>query len=188
MPPVRKRESALGSSSSTEGPALDPGGVFPDDALNRVGRLGRPNGLKGFLGLYVEEEDLIHFRPGAVVGIDGRSRIVRSIRRGKKGHEVAFEDITDRAGAETLRGKDVFVTQRRELTDDEFWPSDLIGLSVRPGGGEVIDVVPGAAQDRLVIQRGETRFEVPFVRDLVPVVDVGAGFVEIAEIEGLSSS
>lgn len=183
---MRKRESALGSNSSTEGPAGDDGDVFADDPANRVGRLGRPNGLKGFLGLYVEDEDLVHFRPGAVVSIAGRSHTVRSIRRGKKGHEVAFEDVTDRAGAETLRGCDVFVAARRDLGKDEFWPSDLIGLSVRPRGGEVIDVVHGPAQDRLVIERGESRFEVPFVHDLVPVVDIDAGFVEIAEIEGLN--
>jgi 16S rRNA processing protein RimM len=165
----------------------DPTAVSPDAAANRVGRLGRPNGLKGFLGLYVEDEDVVHFQPGSAVAISGRSYTVRSIRRGKKGHEVAFEDVTDRPGAETLRGCDVFVAARRELATDEFWPSDLIGLSVRPDGGEIVDVVHGPAQDRLVIQRDDSRFEVPFVHDLVPVVDIGAGYVELAEIEGLSS-
>ncbi|HEX9848264.1 MAG TPA: hypothetical protein VGB33_07585 [Acidimicrobiia bacterium] len=50
----------------------------------------------------------------------------------------------------------------------------------------VVDVEFGAAQDRLVIERGGVRFEVPFVADLVPVVDLDHGLVEIREIEGLS--
>jgi 16S rRNA processing protein RimM len=45
----------------------------------------------------------------------------------------------------------------------------------------------GPSQDRLVIERSGTRFEVPFVDELVPVVDVAGGFVEVVEIEGLSS-
>ncbi|MGB8361776.1 MAG: ribosome maturation factor RimM [Acidimicrobiia bacterium] len=154
--------------------------------MTRVGRLGRPNGLEGFLGLYVEDEDLGHFQPGAAVAVGGRDLTVRAIRRGNKGHEVAFEGVIDRSGAESLRGADVLVPERRQLAGDEFWPSDLVGLTVRPGGGEVVGVEHGPAQDRLVIQRGELRFEIPFVRDLVPVVDIEGGFVEIVEIEGLN--
>ncbi|MGH3649981.1 MAG: ribosome maturation factor RimM [Acidimicrobiia bacterium] len=149
--------------------------------------MGRPNGLDGFLGLYVEPEDLGHFQPGSVVHIEDRPYTVRAIRRGKKGHQVAFEEVTDREGAERIRGNDVFVEQRRALTEGEYWPEDLVGLEVRPGGGVVVEVSLGAAQDRLVVERGDSRFEVPFVDELVPLVDVEGGFVEIVEIEGLSS-
>jgi ribosomal 30S subunit maturation factor RimM len=38
----------------------------------------------------------------------------------------------------------------------------------------------------LIIQRDELRFEVPFVEELVPIVDLGEGFVEVVEVEGLS--
>ena len=118
--------------------------------------------------------------------VDDRSHTVDEIRRGKKGYQVKFEGVTTRAQAEVLRGHDVAAEGRRELGDEEFWPSDLIGLEVRPGGGVVVAVDHGAAQDRLVIDRGGERFEVPFVEELVPVVDLAGGFVEIVEIEGLS--
>lgn len=109
------------------------------------------------------------------------------MRRGKKGPQIAFEEVTDRAGAEAIRGSEVFAPARRELTDSEFWPDDLVGLEVRPGGGRVVDVITGPAQDRLVVEREGVRFEVPFVGDLVPVVDLDGGFVQVVEIEGLSS-
>ncbi|MGD2101528.1 MAG: ribosome maturation factor RimM [Acidimicrobiia bacterium] len=151
-----------------------------------MGRLGRPNGLEGFLGLYVDDEDLGHFEPGSEVTVAGRVYTVRGVRRGKKGPQVAFEGVTDRNGAERLRGNDVSVTRRRDLRSDEYWPTDLIGLDVTPGGGVIVDVVHGPTQDRIVVERDGSRFEVPFVHDLVPVVDMEAGLVEVVEIEGLS--
>lgn len=129
---------------------------------------------------------MAQFTPGAVVGIAGADYSVRELRHGTRGHEVAFDGILDRTQAEGLRGEDVFVVRRRQLSSDEYWPSDLVGLMVTPGGGEVVDVVHGPSQDRLVVERGDSRFEVPFVAELVPVVDVDAGFVEIVELEGLS--
>lgn len=171
---MRKRGSTLESNSST------------DPLPVRIGRLGRPHGLDGFLGLYVEPEDLVYFEPGSAVLIDHRSYIVHGIRRGKKGHQVMFQDVTTREQAEEVRGMDVHAHRRRDLTDDEYWPSDLVGLQVRPGGGVVVAVDHGASQDRLVVERGDTRFEVPFVDELVPTVDISGGFVEIVEIEGLS--
>ena len=45
-PQETKRASTLASSSST-----DPGRFV-------IGRLGRPHGLDGFLGIYVDEEDI----------------------------------------------------------------------------------------------------------------------------------
>lgn len=149
--------------------------------------MGRPNGLNGFIGLYVEPEDLVHFEPGLTVYVEERPLVVREVRSGKKGPQVAFEEVTDRDGADELRGSDVFATGRRQLGADEFWPEDLVGLAVRPLGGTVVGVVHGAAQDRLVVERGGIRFEVPFVAALVPRVDVEGGYVELAEIDGLSS-
>jgi 16S rRNA processing protein RimM len=107
------------------------------------------------------------------------------LRRGKKGHEVAFDEVTGRDAAEQIRNMDIYVIERRALGEHEYWPDQLEGLEVRPGGGKVVAVISGTAQDRLVIERGDARFEVPFVEALVPAVDLDAGYVEIAEIDGL---
>lgn len=185
---MKRKESTLESSSSTDrAPAEGPSGVGPPDDAVLVGRLGKPNGLEGFLGLYTESENLAYFEPPSTVFIAGRPCEVRAVRQGKKGPQVAFEGITDRAGAERLRGHEVFADQRRQLGQGEYWPQDLVGLEVRPGGGEVVAVIHGAAQDRLAIQRQDIRFEVPFVDELVPTVDLERGFIEVVEIDGLSS-
>lgn len=139
------------------------------------------------MGLYVEDEDLVYFEPGSIVTIKDCHYTVSAIRRGKKGPQVALDGVNSRDVAETIRGNDVYASERRDLTEGEFWPDDLVGLEVRPGGGTVIGVAHGVAQDRLVIERGDDSFEVPFVGELIPVVDLSGGYVELVEIEGLSS-
>jgi len=114
---------------------------------------------------------------------------VRAVRRVDRGFQVAFEGIDDREAAEEIRGAEVMVEGRRELGEGEFWPEDLVGLEARSveGGrlGVVVGVVAGLAQDRLVVDGAGSTFEVPFVDDLVPVVDVEQGFVEIVVLPGL---
>jgi len=155
-----------------------------------IGRLGRPHGLDGFLGLYVDEEDIVSVQPGATVFVDDRPYSVRAVRRVDRGYQVAFEDVTDREGADELRGMDVSVSERRELGEGEFWPDDLIGLAVFDDTGQALGVVKevvfGPGQERLLVERvtGGT-FEVPFVDDLVPLVDREAERIEIVAIPGL---
>lgn len=154
-----------------------------------VGRLGRPHGLDGHIGLYVDEDDLVHFAPGKSIYVDGRQFEVASIRRADRGHHLKLAGIDSRLAAEAIRGNDVIATERRELGDDEYWPEDLVGLEVRdPEGnrvGELADLVTGGPQDRLVVDAAGGRFEIPFVAALVPAVDVAGGFVVITPIEGL---
>jgi len=113
---------------------------------------------------------------------------VRAVRRADKGHQVAFAEATSREAADRIRNRDVLVSERRPLGEGEYWPDQLVGLDVRPGGGRVTGVVGGPAQARLTIKRGDVAFEVPFVEALVPVVDVEGGYLEVVEIDGLTES
>jgi 16S rRNA processing protein RimM len=154
-----------------------------------VGRLGRPHGLDGYIGLYVDEDDLVHFQPGKTVFVEGRPYVVGAIRRADRGHHLKLDGVNARVAAEAIRGNDVMAVERRELGENEYWPEDLVGLDARdPDGkglGKVSALVTGGAQDRLVIEGEGTKFEVPFVTELVPDVDLAGGFVVVNPIEGL---
>jgi 16S rRNA processing protein RimM len=134
---------------------------------------------------------VIHFEPGSEVFLDGHAYVVRTIRRADKGHQVAFQALEDRAAAETVRGAQVTVAERRELDSGEYWPEDLIGLSVISDDGSEVGVVSevlfGPAQDRLLIDTSHGRFEVPFVDALIPVVDLEHGYVQVGDLPGLLS-
>jgi 16S rRNA processing protein RimM len=154
-----------------------------------IGRLGRPHGLDGYIGLYVDEDDVVHFQPGKTVFVEGRPYVVGAIRRADRGHHLKLFGVDSRVAAEAIRGNDVLAAERRELGENEYWPEDLVGLTARdPDGndiGIVSSLVTGGAQDRLVVEREGARFEVPFVTELVPEVDVTGGFVVVNLIEGL---
>ena len=153
-----KKASKLASSSSTD--------HVP------AGRIGRPHGLHGEVTIL--PEDPRWFAPGSQLWADDRCFTVASSQKYRdRGLTVRFEGISDRPGAETLRGIELTVamSERPELEAGEYWPEDLVGLSaVDPSGnalGEVVAIAYGP-QDRLVVQTPEgARVEVPFVGDLV---------------------
>ena len=160
-----------------------------------VGRIGRAHGLAGELYVRSESDAPDRFRAGAVFVTDEaspRQLEIRSSRRHNERLLVTFAGISDRSGAESLR--DVALTigadDRRQLADDEFWPDELIGLAVRDVAGEAVGMVTGVdtggPQDRLIVQSDDGREAiVPFVRDLVPEVDIRRGWVVIDFVEGL---
>ncbi len=133
---------------------------------------------------------MVSLQPGAIVYLEDRPHVVRAIRPADRGFQISFEGIADREAAETIRGCEVLVAERRTLGEGEFWPHDLIGLSVVDEVGQMIGVVDeviiGPGQDRLVVTRPDgIGYEVPFVDELVPVVDLAEGRIVIAPIPGL---
>ena len=121
--------------------------------------------------------------------LGGTPHTVRAIRRADRGHQVAFEEVPDRPAAEKIRGFEVLAASGRELAEGEFWGRDLIGLTVTTEAGEkvgkVADVVVGDAQDRLLVEGTSGTFEIPFVHDLVPEVDLESGVLRIKDLPGL---
>ena len=170
-----------------------------------VGRVGRPHGIRGevVIGVRTDEPDL-RFAVGASVdarsspGDDGPddSRAGQPLRvASARWHSgqllVAFAGITDRTAAAELTGSWLSVDSSRlpELADpDEFRDHELIGLSVRTTAGDqvgVVDDVLHHGQDLLVVRRPEGECLVPFVKAIVPRVDVPAGLLVIDPPPGL---
>jgi 16S rRNA processing protein RimM len=161
-----------------------------------VGRIGRPHGIRGdvVVGVRTDEPEL-RFAPGSRLDTDPVGIGPLTVA-GFKWHSgellVRFEGIADRDAAAELRGTWVLVDSAiiaRSDDPDEFHDTDLVGLSVRTvDGTEVgtVDDVLHSGQDVLVIKRAGGRdVMVPFVRPLVPEVDVASGFLLIDPPEGL---
>ncbi|MDH5373090.1 MAG: ribosome maturation factor RimM [Acidimicrobiia bacterium] len=156
-----------------------------------IGRIGRAHGIRGEVAVRVYADDPRLFEPGSAMRSGEKELVVAHSRPHKNTLLVAFDGITTRTEAETLLGLELTVPieARRELEDGEFWPDDLIGLAVHADAGkvgEVVDVVAGEAQDRLVVGllTGGT-VEIPFVDELVPEVLPEEGLIRITPIEGL---
>ena len=165
-----------------------------------VGRAGRPHGIRGevVIGVRTDEPDL-RFAVGAAVDVStdpdgtGQRLTVASARWHSGQLLVAFAGITDRTAAAELTGSWLSVdsSQLPEIGGpDEFRDHELIGLSVRTCAGDPVGVVTDVlhyGQDLLVVRRADGPGEclVPFVKAIVPEVDVRAGVVVIDPPPGL---
>ena len=163
-----------------------------------VGRIGRAHGLAGELYVLSESDNPDRFCDGAVFLTEEpspRRLEVRSSRHHQDRLLVAFAEVASRTEAESLRdvGLTIATDERRSLTEDEFWPDELVGLTVEDptgrGLGQVTRVESDGPQSRLVVQTPEGgEVLVPFVCELVPEVRLGEGSVVVNPIEGLINS
>ncbi|MEV0825613.1 ribosome maturation factor RimM [Nonomuraea rubra] len=161
-----------------------------------VGRIGRPHGVRGDVTVEVRTDDPeLRFVAGKPIATDPADRgpLVVAGRRWHKGVLLlTFEGITDRDAAEELRGT-MLVIDSAEVTPsddpDEFHDHQLIGLSVQTVAGEPVGEVEDVlhhGQDLLVVRRkGQEDALIPFVRELVPEVDLEAGRLVVDPPEGL---
>ena len=161
-----------------------------------VGRIGRPHGIRGdvVVGVRTDEPEL-RFARGSRLDTDPADVGPLTVA-GTKWHSgellVRFEGIGDRDAAAELRGTWLTVdsaTIAPPADPDEFRDADLVGLSVRTLDGTpvgTVDDVLHSGQDVLVIKSPDGRdIMIPFVKPLVPEVDVAAGYLAINPPEGL---
>ena len=103
---------------------------------------------------------------------------------------AGFAGITSKELAAALAGQNLMVRadERRDLQPDEFWPDQLVGLEARVGFsvvGRVVELIEGP-QDRLRIEQIDHTFtEIPFVKNLVPEVNLHEGWLRLDPPEGL---
>lgn len=104
---------------------------------------------------------------------------------------IFLEGVTDRTIAETLIRAILLVqADAEELPKeaDAWYDHQLVGLKAYRADqelGEIIRVEHFPAQDLLVVKAGENEVLVPFVKAIVPEVDVKAGRVVMTPPLGL---
>jgi 16S rRNA processing protein RimM len=165
----------------------------------RVGRLLKAHGLKGALKLelYTDDPDG-RFVAGATFTLQvpesspwhGRSVTVREFRW-MNSHPVVFlEGVNDRTAAEELVKAILWIESdpSQPAEDDAWYDHQLVGLEVVRDGevvGRVARVDHLPAQDLLIVTHGDREVLVPFVKAIVPVVDVAARRMIVTPPTGL---
>jgi 16S rRNA processing protein RimM len=166
----------------------------------RVGRLTKAHGLKGALKLELYTDDPEHrFVPGAQFSLQvptgskwhGKSIELAELRWYNSQPVGFFTGVNDRSEAETLVKAILWVDQdSTELPqeDDAWYDHQLVGLKVVRDGANVgtiarVDHLP--AHDLLAVKTDAGEVLVPFVKAIVPTVDVAAGIVTVTPPAGL---
>ena len=160
-----------------------------------VGRVGRAHGIKGEVMIDLRtDEPARRFIAGTqlTIGTAGRSIELGSTRWHRGRLVVTFVGYPDRTAVEALTGQWLSAKVPADETPsepDEYFDRQLVGLAVLDHSGarvgSVAEVLHMPAQDLLRIEvAGEDRL-VPFVSALVPVVDLGAAAITLADVPGL---
>ena len=163
----------------------------------------RAHGIRGALAVELRTDDPdARLAPGSTVrlaapGADVTARglpehEVLGLTPGPKGPLLMLSDVHDRTAAEGLRGARLVVDVDTDAEDDgdSWYPHQLVGLAVvtteGEPAGEVLALEPRPAHDVLVVRQpsGEQAL-VPFVRSIVPEVDVAGGRVVVDPPAGL---
>jgi 16S rRNA processing protein RimM len=166
----------------------------------RVGRLVKAHGLKGALKLelYTDSPDQ-RFRAGQELELQvpetsewfGKTVKVAELRFYNQSPVLFLEGIQDRSQAETLVKAILLIeTDLEQLPEDpEAWyDHQLVGLAALVGEevvGKVIRVDHLPAQDLLAIETSNGEVLVPFVKQIVPLVDIQKGQVVLTPPAGL---
>jgi 16S rRNA processing protein RimM len=162
-----------------------------------VAVVGRAHGLRGEVGLDLRTDaPEERFALGAVLTTQPASAgplTVVGTRTQQGRWYVQFAEVSDRSGAEALRGTTI-VAESAETDDEDAWyPYELAGLRAEHVDGRVLGEIVGLehlpAHDMLVLREPDgARSLVPFVRAIVPVVDVPGGRVVLDPPGGLLAS
>lgn len=164
-----------------------------------VGRIGRAHGIRGDVTVEVRTDaPEVRFAPGAVLRTDPEAAgplTVESARMHSGRLLVHFEGVPDRTGAEALSGVHLVIDAddtgpAGEPGEDVWWDHELLDLEARTSEGQLLgrvsDVLHTPAGELLAISRPEgAELLVPFVSEIVPVVDVPAGRVVVDPPPGL---
>jgi 16S rRNA processing protein RimM len=178
-----------------------------------VGRIGKPHGIRGEVTVEVRtDEPEQRFAPGVVLRTEPGATppanpaagpgvvfqvppelTVESARFHQGRLLVAFEGVLERDVAEALRGTMLLVDSADvdpPEDPEEFHDHQLVGLAVvTPDGerlGEVARIDHAPASDLLVLRRPEGGVAlIPFVKAIVPEVDLAGGRVVVDPPGGL---
>lgn len=171
---------------------------MPDEGAKRVclGRVIGARGLSGEIRIKTFTQD-----PLAIGGYGplqdvagGRQFEISDVKAAKNGVVARLKGVSTRAQADALKGVE-FYLDRARLPDMEdgstFYFEDLVGLvAINDNGsalGQVISVQNFGAGDLLEVRpaTGGASVLVPFTSEIVPDIDIEAGWMLMLPPEGI---
>lgn len=165
------------------------------EQMLRVGVITSTHGVRGEVKVFPTTDDTKRFKTLKKVILDGREPLELSIEQVKFFKNMVilkfkgYDNIND---VETWRQRDLLITrdQAVELKEDEYFITDLIGLTVvneeEAVLGRVKDVLETGANDVYVVElTGGKELLLPAIKDCILNVDLEGGRMKVHVLDGL---
>lgn len=159
-----------------------------------VGRIARPHGVRGDVGmtLMTEHPDRLMNVKVLYLGPDLEPHQVKRMRRHQDGMIITFEEVADRDTAESLREHLVHIHLKDAvpLEEGEYYLFQIEGIRVVTEDGEELGRLTGlietGANDVYVVTSGEGKeILLPAIPDVILNVDVPGSVMTVRLLEGL---
>lgn len=125
-------------------------------------------------------KDIALYQP--LVDESGTQHFKLQITAIQKSHLVAQVDgLKNRDQAQNLKGLRLFASRQKfsETAADEFYHADLIGLTIVDKAGDLLGTIKAVlnfgAGDILEVAGTGTTQQIPFTKEMVPIVDIKKG-------------
>lgn len=159
-----------------------------------IGRIIKPHGLKGEVGVIPYTENLENFDQEEVwITWRGFARKMRIeyFRRYSKGLLIKFEKTDSRERAEMLRDWEIAIepSQLKELQEGEFYYRDLMNCQVKLEDGtdigKVSDVVETGTTMLVVTSPEGSEHLIPLVEEFIVKIDIENKIIIVSLPSGL---
>lgn len=156
-----------------------------------VGRVVAPWGVRGEVKVEVMTDFPDRFTGKEEVYVGGTLMTIEGCKWSKGMAIVKLDRIGSVEAAEGFRGQFLEIprAQVRALSEDEYYQYQIVGLEVWTSGGDFIGrvsgVLPTGSNDVYVVSSADGEILVPAIEDVVRLVDLERGRMEIEPMEGL---
>jgi len=166
------------------------------EELIPVGKIIGTHGIKGQLKLHSYSgnfESLSTARTVVLKSVDGSLRefTLKGFNANSGKFIINLQGFDDIDLAKPLVGNELCLKRCNlpELTDDEYYWSDLIGLQVVTDDGTllgtVVDIFETGSSDIYVVRGDKREYLIPAIGDVVKQVDLESGKILITPLDGL---
>lgn len=146
---------------------------MPDKELIHVGEISGVFGIKGWVKVFSftdERENILNYSPW-LLKKGGETKVINVLGGTLQGGAVVarLDGVEDRDQAAALMGWLIFITpeQLPKAAEDEYYWSDLIGLTVETVEGVILGSVENLLEtgaNDVVIVKGERQRAIPFLQ------------------------
>ena len=157
-----------------------------------VGRIVNTHGIRGevrILSDFKYKSRVFVCGNTIYIGNEKIKEVIASYRFHKIFDMITLEGISNINDVLKYKGKKIYVLRDElHLAKGEYLGSDLIGLDVLVHGrivGKVIAYLDDIHQDKIVVNKDNLKYYVPFVDDIIENINIEDGNISIKDIKGL---